>query len=239
MEPGVTILVPVLKRPHRVRPLCGSICSGTPRPRKILFIAEQGDVEAINAVEAAMEAYRPGLVDLYREPDGSNYARKINDGARLAGTEWLFLGADDLHFRRGWLAACLRVHEATGARVIGTNDLCNPRVMAGLHSTHFFVHHSYLEEGTIDQPASRKLLFEGYPHEYVDDEFIKTARLRREYAHAGDAIVEHLHPMVGKAPMDELYEGMPARMKKGKKIYDERKALWGERPERDTTGRFS
>lgn len=134
-----------------------------------------------------------------------DYARKINHGVRAVSADWYFQGADDLVFHPGWLSAALRAAETNGARVIGTQDLCNPRTRGGRHSTHSLVARSYVEEvGTGDEPG--KMLHEGYEHGFVDDELVYVAMRRREFAFARDAIVEHLHPTRAKAEMDSTYE---------------------------------
>jgi hypothetical protein len=70
------------------------------------------------------------------------------------------------------------------------------------------------------------VLFEGYPHEYVDDEFVGTARKRGAWAFAADSHVEHLHPSWGKAPMDPMYAAQRKRMTAGAMIYRSRRPLW-------------
>lgn len=214
----VAILVPVLKRPHRVKPLLDSIGAVTTVPHRVLFHTDPDDWDEIAAISAAGGVHT-GL------PGGArgNYAQKINDGVRVTDEPLVFLGADDLHFHPGWFeAAAAMLSDTVG--VVGTQDLCNPRVIAGEHATHFLVARWYAELGTIDEPG--KLLHEGYPHELVDDEFVETAKHRGAYAFADAAVVEHLHPMVGKAPMDDLYAGQRHRMRRGRRIYERRRHLW-------------
>jgi hypothetical protein len=209
----LVILVPVLDRPHRVSPLLASIRAATPSAR-VLFICDPDDHAEQSAVRE--HALEPLIVD-------GNYARKINAGSRATTEPLIFLGADDLHFHPGWFEAAT-THLTDGIGVVGTNDLCNRRVIRGDHSTHSLVTRDYLKRGTIDEPD--KLLHEAYPHEYVDDEFVQTAQTRSAYAHAHDAIVEHLHPMAGKAPMDHLYAAQRQRMRRGRRIYLARRPLW-------------
>lgn len=212
-DPQITILIPVLGRPHRVAPVLDSIARTAPRA-DVLFIASRDDRPEQLAIEEAGAA-------MIRHT--GNYAAKINEGVRRTDTPLLFLGADDLEFHDGWLEAAVgKLREGIG--VVGTNDLCNARVMAGLHSTHSLVTRSYCALGTADEPG--KLLHEGYPHEYVDDEFIETAVSRAAFDFAFDAVVEHLHPQVGKAPMDALYAQQRRRMRRGRKIFRERRHLW-------------
>jgi hypothetical protein len=152
-----------------------------------------------------------------------NYAAKINAGVWNTDEPLIFTGADDLDFHPGWLEAATAQLE-DGIGVVGTKDLCNQRTVKGEHSTHSLVTREYAEQGTIDDPG--RLLHEGYEHEFVDDEFVQTAMHRGTYAHAGDAVVEHLHPSVGKAPTDALYARQRQRMAQGRRVYQRRRRLW-------------
>lgn len=211
------IIVPVLRRPHRVAPLLASIEAATPEPHRVLFVCTDTDTEEIAALV--------GVGHLAIPPnERGDYAIKINTAYRRSTEPFLFLGADDLEFHPGWLTEAM-AQMGPGVGVVGTNDLGNARVMAGQHATHSLVRRAYVDQhGTIDEP--RKILHERYPHEYVDDEFVQTAMHRGAWAFASTSIVEHLHPHWGKAPSDELYEGQPARMRLGRKIYRRRCHLW-------------
>ena len=152
-----------------------------------------------------------------------NYAKKINRAVAATTEPLVFLGADDLRFHPGWFEAA-KARLTPGIGVVGTNDLLSKRVMAGEHSTHSLVTRAYVAQGTIDDPT--KLLHEGYPHEFVDDEFIETAVHRRAFVHAADSVVEHLHPFGGKAPTDALYAKAGRRLLVGRIRYRWRRRLW-------------
>lgn len=219
----LAILVPVLGRPHRVTQLLDAVERATPDCR-VLFLADVGDSAEIDAIKAEQRSLRrPFSVDLADCPDGSNYAAKINRGVRLTTEPYVFTGADDLDFKPGWFEAALAAIQP-GIGLIGTQDLCNARVIAGEHATHFLVTREYAELPCID--GSPGPLCEEYPHEFVDDELIGTARKRSAYAFAADSIVEHLHPDVGKAPSDPLYAAQRDRMRRGRPIFNRRKPLW-------------
>lgn len=209
----LAILVPALGRPHNVTPLLDSIEAATPGART-LFLCDHGDDAEIEAVAADRRAH----LDIC----GGNYAAKVNRGIEITAEPLIFTGADDLLFHPGWFEiASALISDEIG--VVGTNDLCNTRVIAREHSTHSLVSRTYCERGTIDEPG--KLLHEGYEHEYVDDELVETAKFRGAYTQS-EAIVEHLHPDVGKAPMDRLYAAQGARMRRTRHIFDARRALW-------------
>lgn len=227
----LVILVPVLGRPHRVEPLLESARAATPEAR-VLFIPDPHDGEEIAALDAAGAQWTSCA---------GNYAAKINYAVDQTDEPLILMGADDLAFHPYWFfyatAALLCEVQARAAGladvapgfpvepwVVGTNDMGNQRVLAGEHATHCLVHRNYVALGTIDCPG--KLLHEGYPHEFVDDEFVETARARGHYVHAHHARVEHLHPLWGKAPTDALYDAQRHRMRVGRRIYLERRHLW-------------
>jgi glycosyltransferase involved in cell wall biosynthesis len=211
----LVILVPVLKRPWRVEPLLESIAKVTGESYRVLFIPDPDDEPEREAIRQA------GAEEM---PISGNYARKINAGVEATGEPLIFLGADDLNFHPEWFWTAISFLKPR-IGVVGTNDICNPRTAAGGDlSTHSLVTRIYTKMGTVDDPT--KLLHESYPHEYADQEFIETARLRSAYVHASDCIVEHLHPMVKKAPMDDLYAQQEERMRAGSLIFLRRQRLW-------------
>jgi glycosyltransferase involved in cell wall biosynthesis len=220
---SVAIIVPVLKRPHNVAPLLAAFKATTPDPYRVLFVCTPGDTNEVAAVRAA----GADVVFTERAHPRGDYARKINLGYRSTIEPFLFLGADDLNPHPGWLEAAL-AQMASGIGVVGTNDLGNPRVMRGQHATHSLVARDYVDEhGTIDEPG--KVLHEGYAHEFVDDEFICTARSRDAFAFAADSIVEHMHPHWKKAPTDALYDDAPRRYREGQRLFVRRKRLWTQK----------
>jgi hypothetical protein len=216
---GLVILVPMLGRPHRVLPLLESIEQATPAA-SVLFLLSENDTTVRRVVA---ETGRPFRVMPYRSV--GDYAMKINTGVAVTSEPLLFTGADDLRFWPGWFEAALSAL-GPGVGVVGTNDLGNPRVIAGEHSTHFLITREYSRLGTIDRPRSGMLMHPEYPHEFVDDELVGTAKLRGAWAMALDAKVEHLHPHWGKAPTDPLYQQQPRRMRLGQAIYRRRRRLW-------------
>jgi len=221
VTPAVVILVPVLQRPWRVEPLVESIEKATPEPHRTLFICTEDDEAEIAAVDA-VGAARLVLAGPRLHGD---YARKINHGYSNSDEPWLFLGADDLNPHRDWYSRALE-YAVEGIDVVGTNDICNARVMTGEHSTHSLVRRSYIDRfsGVIDEP--RKVLHEGYAHQWTDDEFVQTAMWRGRYAHAFDSIVEHLHPNVGRAEDDDTYRLGRARTNDSRRVFHERRRLW-------------
>jgi len=214
----LTVLVPVLQRPHRVRPLLESIRDTAPEART-LFLADPDDAEEIVAIDEAMHDFGERFVS-YMLVDGG-YAVKINQGVLATDTDYVFLGADDLEFQPGWLDASRSLIESGAAAVVGVNDLI-PRPHRE-HATHFLVSREYAERGQFDGEAG--LLHEGYHHWYVDDELIAVACTRGAYVYSERSHVRHLHPIVGGEDDDTYRRG---RLNAGadRSLFRRRQKLW-------------
>lgn len=225
-DADTVVLVPMLGRAHRVAPVAASI-RATTRGARILFLCTPGDTAVLDAI-CDLAAPNPDAPDLAlrlvpKLPFG-DYARKINAGYRHTTEPLIFTGACDLEFWPGWLDAA-RTALDPGIGVVGTNDLGNPRVLAGTHATHFLITRAYIDRfGTIDIPG--QVMHEGYPHEFVDDELVGTALMRGAFRYCPASVVEHLHPDWNKAPMDALYAQQATRMRLGRRIYASRRRRW-------------
>lgn len=214
----VAVLVPMLGRADKLPTLVDSLHRTAPAAR-LLFLCTTTDAETVVACKQHGDflAFPP-------QPVG-DYAAKINEGVRATDEPLLFFGAIDIEFQPGWLEAAT-AHLSESVRVVGTNDLANPRVMRGEHATHFLVARDYATKPLIDGDADGPL-FTGYVHEYVDDEFLGTAKARHAYAFAADSYVRHRHPHFDPtAVWDDSYRGMTGRMRRSRRLYQRRRRLW-------------
>lgn len=224
----VAVLIPVLDRPHRARPLFDSLMGSLPARRsrwgtvrvEPWFLLSLGDEAEYAAVE---ELGLPPVVVPWPATRG-DYARKMNYGVRSSDAEWCLFAADDLRFHDGWLEALFDAHAETHACVIGTNDLGNERVYNGRHSTHTLIHRDYLACGTIDEAGI--VFHEGYWHNFVDDELVATALYRETWATALDSRIEHLHPHWRKADDDATYRKGQAHFEDDRALFHARAHLW-------------
>lgn len=241
----VIVLVPVLNRPARVRPLLESFVASLAHldlrqlgrvhplpgledsgvfglfPAEILFLANEDDFEEIAALE---DAHAPTAV-LSRER--RSWAQKINLGAELTCAPWILCGADDLSFHRGWFEAAMRFDDvAAGVDVVGTNDLGNPATMTGETSTHPLVRRRYVDElGTVDELGA--VVHGGYHHNFPDTELVLTAKMRGRYRHAPECVLEHLHPIWRKGDDDETYALGRSRFEDDRALFESRRRTYG------------
>lgn len=215
----IAILIPVLGRPQKARPLSKNIHRATAGPHRILFLCSPED-PATRIYKATGEET---LVVPWRAGPG-DWAKKINFGIAATPEPFLLFGATDLHFHPSWDTYVLNVAAETGAGVIGTNDLGNRTVMKGKHSTHPVVRRSYIEEyGTVDEPG--KALHEGYSHQWVDTELVETAKQRGQWAFSKASVVEHMHPFWHKSEMDEVYEKALSTSREDHRLFMKRRQL--------------
>jgi hypothetical protein len=196
---GIDILVPVLNRPQNAVKVARSL-EVTKEPYRLLFICSPGDFKQIAACNAIAETL---IVDW--KPGKGDFARKINEGFRRTEQEWIFQGADDVIFGQDWDLHALKQAERKHKRVIGTNDLHNPSVKRGKHSTHTLFARSYIEERPATVDESDPVFWEGYDHQYTDLEFVEVAKRRGEWAFSRQSFVEHFHPHWGNAERDQTY----------------------------------
>lgn len=164
----------------------------------------------------------PGAVTL-THPDGfGTYAKAIQYGYEQTSEPLLFAGADDLNFYDGWLDAARA--ELTGdIRVVGTNDLGNRDVLAADHATHYLVDRRYLDEvGGVFDEGPGSFLPGCYTHNWTDREFVEVAKRRGVFQPCLESVVEHMHVLWGKAPMDETYSKSFAGEDTDRGIYEAR-----------------
>jgi len=191
----IDILCPILGRPPHG--MLRSLEHSTVEKYEVYFICSPGD----SMYELCQATGRPTWMVEW-EPGAGDFAKKINFAFSNTNSPWCFTAADDVRFHPGWDRAALQA----GTRVVGTNDLHSPAVQTGKHATHILFARSYIEEcgGTFDGTGA--VFCEQYDHQFVDNEFIATAKARGEWSFARDSVVEHLHPVWGKASWDATYE---------------------------------
>lgn len=202
MSDELIVLVPVLGRPQNVEPLVASfLTSGA--PGRLVFVVEVRDVDEYMAVRRACDHAR---VDRVEVVDARTWPEKICAGYdAMRGADWYLCAADDVTFMPGWWDTTAELRDDPQVGVIGTNDLANPRCIAGEHTTHPLIRGTYIEQlGTIDQAGVP--VHTGYKHWFVDDELVWTAKYRGMWAACAEAVVAHHHPYFDlSVPWDGTY----------------------------------
>lgn len=215
----VDVLVPVLRRSHRAAPFINSLSATVQGTCRVTAIAGLDDLQTAEAWA------RAGASVIICPSEPGSFAQRINYGYGRTHRPWMLLCGDDVDFHDGWLEAAKRVaEEVPDARVIGTNDLGNGAVTAGLHATHMLINRDYVDECGASWDGPGVVCHEGYRHCYVDNEIVEAAKQRGVWAMAIDSIVEHLHPAWGKAEIDETYAIGNESMGADRLVYEARYA---------------
>lgn len=196
------VIVPVMRRPENAEPFMASLraSTGLARAYAMADVDDEETAKAWTHAGATVIDFELGHPD-----EVGTFAQKVNFGTQETREPWLFLAGDDVRFHPGWLDHAQHVAHTYGASVVGTNDLGNPRTLAGEHSPHLLIARSYVDSVGASWDGPGVVCHEGYRHWYVDDEIVTAAKLRGVWQMALGSIVEHLHPLWGKAPDDEVY----------------------------------
>lgn len=241
-RPPITVLIPVLGRPAQTQHVVSTIKATS--DALVWLLTSPGDL-----VPRIPEADRIWQMEF--EQGSGDYARKLNHAAREVETEWFFQGATDLCFHPGWAEFALAAGAApeypcagcNGMRsalcsdcegaaanpvvVVGTNDLCNPVVMRGLHSTHSLIRTAYVRDvGTTFGDGPGIAFHEGYDHQYIDNELKEVTHWRGLWTFALQSKVEHLHPLCGKSERDWVYDKALSRGVADGRLYAMRRRMW-------------
>lgn len=203
----VTVIVPtVAERIHNIPRLATTLRASTGLAELVLVVDDEDHAAA--AKEWGRTVIQPG-----------SFPVKVNAGYRHTDTPWIKVVGDDVRFRAGWLDHAQLVARLYGASVVGSNDLANPRVMAGAHATHWMIARDYIEEVGASWDGPGIVCHEGYHHWFCDDEIVTAARLRGVFQAALGSIVEHLHPITGRVETDEVYRRNDAHAEADRELF--------------------
>jgi hypothetical protein len=153
-----------------------------------------------------------------------SFACKVNHALSCSGHPWLFLCGDDVKFHPGWLDHAQQTARNENAKVVGTNDWGNQRVIAGDHATHMLIARDYIDEHGASWDGPGVVCHEGYRHWFVDDEIVTAAKQRGVWAPSLSSVVEHLHPAWGKADVDDTYRLGQSYAERDQKLFRKRLA---------------
>ena len=210
----IAVLIPTLKRPHRIAEVIQNIKDTAPEATPY-FIIEEHDTATAEAIKAA------GANKIVNTRAAS-YAGAINTAIHLTTEPYIVMASDDLIFYPNWAPPLLELAKDFG--FVGTNDLHNRDVIAGTHATHYLITRDYATQGSIDDPDA--FLHEGYIHNYTDTEAVATAAYRKQWTPCLDSVIEHRHWVWGLATQDETYAKGTTTVQTDEALFNSRRHLW-------------
>ncbi len=183
-------------------------------------IKETTPYEHVVLIAATPDVVRPVIGPVRYYPDeGGTWGGRLNKLFGCTTEPYVFLGADDVRFHPGWLDAAIATMEQVDG-VVAVNDLWNPRGTLALVSRRYLLE----EGGTVDGTGA--IIHEGYGHVFSETELFETAASRGRFAYCAESVVEHLHPVAGKADDDEVYRLGFASLDADTALYRSRRHLW-------------
>lgn len=207
----VDVIVPTVKaRAANLPNLSTSLTASTGLANLIFVVDDEEHAEEVRL-----------LADTVIVEPGS-FAHKINAAYPHTTAPWVKVVGDDVRFHPGWLDHAQHVARLYGAKVVGSNDLANPRVIAGDHATHWMIARDYIDEQGASWDGPGVVAHEGYRHWFTDDEIVAVAKSRGVFQVALGSVVEHFHPMTGKAESDEVYESNDSFAEQDRKLFEQR-----------------
>jgi hypothetical protein len=194
----IDVIVPVLGRPHHAEPFMKSLRATT----GLAFATVVANVDDLETIDAWRKA---GAEVLTVDPELGSFACKANYGYEYTNCPWMLFVGSDVAFKPGWWDHALAVARTNRVDVVATNDLLNNDVRDGRLATHPVMRRGYVDELGASWDGPGIVAHEGYSHWYVDAEWSTVANQRGTMAPALASQIEHLHPIIGKAEMDETY----------------------------------
>jgi len=194
----VDVVVPTVKpRVGNIPVLAESLKASTGLANLILVLDDEEHRETLEAagIDTSSSIICPG-----------RFPVKVNAGYQASSAPWVQVVGDDVRFHPGWLDHSQHVAGLYGAKVVGSNDLANPRVVNGEHATHWMIARDYIDEVGASWDGPGVVTHEGYKHWFCDDEIVWAARDRGVFQPALGAVIEHLHPITGLVETDKVYK---------------------------------
>lgn len=195
----VTMIMPTVRPKWAVDTIRQTLATSHGHRLEYIVVTEQAP--ARDAVTAFLRDYERANLEafqvLYQEEERGPI-RAWNDGLAASHGEFVAFWADDLWPYPGWLDITMSHFNRLPGRVglVGFNDL----VWDGdVLSTHTMAHREYVikyQHGVLAYPHYRRIC--------SDAESWGRAKNAGLAVWASDAIVEHLHPMLGKRERDRF-----------------------------------
>lgn len=214
----LTILVPTRGRPQNLARLWAAFAETCVMPTRLVALVDQDDPE--------LPAYR-ALADRLtgEETFRMNVGPRLRLGPTLnaAAPEWAarsdavgFLGDDHLPRTVGWDGRYLAALERLGTGLVYGNDLIQG---AALPTQVAMTSDIILATGHMVPP--------GAVHLWLDNAWLELGRALDAITYLPDVVVEHLHPIVGRAEWDAGYAeaNADARSDADRRVFEE----WRER----------
>ena len=206
----ISLLIPSRKRPHNIKRFCENVFSTKKLYEiEICFYIDDDDIESQKTInEFNNENIKYIIGPRILLSDTPNKLYEISKGP------YYMLGGDDIMFRTsGWDEIVINEFDKYDDKLIlvygrdGVND--------GGTATHFFIHKNWIDIiGRVSPPY--------FAVDRTDAWMTEVSVGINRKVYLNNLFIEHMHPAVGKAIMDETYKEANSKRKTNERfeIYD-------------------
>jgi hypothetical protein len=199
---ALAVVVPTRGRPQNAARLARAFEETTASGALPVFVADKDDPE-LPGYRALLEAGTIPRLMIYDHTEGGkglcfplNYAaRRYADVYENVG----FMGDDHLPRTHGWDTEIINSLDSLRPRIVYGNDLLQG---ANLPTAVFMQSRMIQALGVMAPQVMR--------HLYLDNFWKELGERTGSLVYREDVVIEHLHPVAGKAPMDERYAAVNA-----------------------------
>lgn len=199
---ALVVVVPTRGRPENAARLSEAFRETTTLGALPVFVADEDD-PALPGYRALLDEGRIDRLLIYPAPSGQGLSLPLNFAARRYAVlvNYVgFMGDDHLPRTVGWDTEIVGELDSLEPRIAYGNDLLQG---ANLPTAVFMQSRLVQAMGIMAPKVMRHLYLDNFWKELGE----RTGGLR----YREDVVIEHLHPVAGKAPMDEGYARVNAR----------------------------
>lgn len=192
----ITILLPTKKRPNNVIRFVDNVLATANNPQdiEICYYLDDDDSISISGINYSAEHINTQAIQGNLKLGSQMY----NELYRIASGEIFMIAADDIIFRnKNWdsfVVDAFNKQEDKIIHVYGEDGYQHGRI-----GTHGFLHNNWIE--VLGYVLPPKLSFV-----YADEWITELAKRVDRNVYIPELLIEHLHPAVGKAQLDETYQ---------------------------------
>lgn len=199
----IAALIPTYGRAPKLEKLLKNF-NETSSVANIYFIVHPKDLETVNEVQ------RLGAKMILLKGE---YVACINNGVKLTTEPFVLCAADDVEFTKDWDKKLLKEMEDPNICIVGGIDSW-PISKSGVHISHPLIRRSYIKDN---------LYYPGYTHYMCDIELIQQGWKDQCVKVLPEILIEHKHPEVKTALVDQTYIKSRMYLSRDKIIYDKRR----------------
>lgn len=192
----ISILLPTKNRPNNLIRFADNILATADNPANIelCFYLDDDDTISIPAVQTVAEKISTQALQGNLKMGSQMY----NELYRVANGEIFMISADDIIFKnKGWDTLVVNKFDEYDDKILylyGEDGFQHGRI-----GTHGFIHNNWIDILGYTLPIQLSFA-------YVDEWLTELAKRVGRNCYIPELIIEHLHPVVGKAVNDDTYK---------------------------------